>query len=155
MMVLGRLLGAVPLKVWLVLIGTGVIGAGGWFAWQEYRAALTDASSAQQALDSAQAENAQRQLVIDALWQNAQRLEDQRRQLAETKADLTRTASNRLAHIRELQHDNDQIRRWADTRLPDRVSRLRERPAVTGAAAYHQSVLDAQPVHATGQPPDD
>jgi LysB family phage lysis regulatory protein len=146
---LGRAIGAVPLKVWLVLIGTGVVGAGGWFAWQEYRTALTDAAAARQALDAAQAENAQRQLVIDALWQNAQRLEEQRQQLNDTKADLERTASNRLTRLRELIHENAELRAWAGTRLPDAVIRLRERPAVTGAADYRQALRDAQPM----QPP--
>lgn len=152
---LGRALGAVPLKIWLVLIGTGVVGAGGWFAWQEYRSALTDAASAQQALDTAQAESAQRQLVIHALWQNAQRLEDQRRHLNDTKADLQRIASNRLARLRELIHENAELRAWAGTRLPDAVIRLRERPAVTGTADYRQALRDAQPVQPPGERTDD
>ena len=151
---LGRVLGAIPLKVWLVLLGAGVVGAGGWMAWQEYRTALAEAASARQALDTARAESAQRQLVIDALWRNAQSLEDRRRQLAETQADLTRTASNRLAHIQELQHENARIRRWADTRLPDAIGRMRDRPAVTGADAYREALPDTESVHASGQPSD-
>ncbi|WP_280569414.1 Rz-like lysis system protein LysB [Chromohalobacter sp. 296-RDG] len=155
MALLGRFLGGVPLKVWLVLIGTGLVGAGGWFAWQEYRTALTDAASARQALDTAQAESAQRQLVIDALWQNAQRLEDQRRQLNDTKTNLERTASNRLTRLRELIHENAELRAWAGTRLPDAVIRLRERPAVTGAADYRQALRDAQSVQPPRERPDD
>src|SRR5690625_6633474 len=34
--------------------------------------------------------------------------------------ELERTAGARLARIQELQHENDQLREWASTRLPDR-----------------------------------
>ncbi|OHV11205.1 hypothetical protein BH688_07730 [Kushneria phosphatilytica] len=152
---LGRVLGAIPIRVWLIIAGTGLAGAGGWYAWHEYRTALTDAATARQARDTALAESAQRQLVIDALWDNAQRLETQRRALANTKAALERVASDRLEQIRSLQHDNEQIRQWADTRLPDRVIRLRNRPAVTGAANYRQALRDAEPLHPAGEPSHD
>ncbi|MEX5545246.1 Rz-like lysis system protein LysB [Pseudomonas pergaminensis] len=38
--------------------------------------------------------------------------------------------------IKELKFENDELRKWADQPLPDAARRLRERPALTGAAAY-------------------
>ncbi|WP_374684575.1 Rz-like lysis system protein LysB [Scandinavium manionii] len=44
----------------------------------------------------------------------------------------------RLNRIEELKRENDDLQRWADTLLPADVVRLRERPAVTGGAAYRE-----------------
>ncbi|MDN4366793.1 Rz-like lysis system protein LysB [Citrobacter portucalensis] len=38
--------------------------------------------------------------------------------------------------IEELKRENEDLRRWADTLLPPDVVRLRERPTITGGAAY-------------------
>lgn len=122
-----------------------------WALWERSEAADARADLAEQKLDESRQREQQAQLIIDALWNNAKRLESQRRALAEHKNALERTASDRLATIREMQRDNQALREWADTRLPADVIRLRERPAVTGADAYHQSLRDAQPLHAPGE----
>lgn len=44
----------------------------------------------------------------------------------------------RLNRIEELKRENEDLQRWADTLLPADVVRLRERPAVTGGAAYRE-----------------
>ncbi|MCZ0930290.1 Rz-like lysis system protein LysB [Halomonas janggokensis] len=126
-----------------------------WALWQRLNAAEARAELAEQQLAESQQREAQHQVVIDALWANTQRLNSQRRDLARQQAALERTASHRLTTIEELQRDNATLRAWANSRLPDAISRLRRRPAVTGAEAYHQSVRDPQPLHPTGQPADD
>ncbi|WP_249977597.1 Rz-like lysis system protein LysB [Vreelandella olivaria] len=125
-----------------------------WALWQRTNAAEARADLAEQQLAESLQREAQHQVVINALWANARRQESQRRALAQQQAALTRTAANRLTTIEELHRENDTLRAWANTRLPDAVSRLRKRPAVTGAAAYHQSVRDAEPLHPPGQPTD-
>ena len=42
----------------------------------------------------------------------------------------------RQNRIEELKRENEDLRLWADTLLPPDVVRLRERPAITGGAAY-------------------
>ncbi|GHC17624.1 hypothetical protein GCM10010082_06090 [Kushneria pakistanensis] len=140
----------------LIITGALIAGLtlGGWALWQRGNAANARADQAEQQRDTAQQENQRRQVVIDALWENAQRLESQRRALAEQQTELARTASDRLEQIQELQRDNDEIREWAGTRLPADVIRLRQRSAVTGAAAYRQSVRDPDALHATGESSD-
>jgi LysB family phage lysis regulatory protein len=54
---------------------------------------------------------------------------------AEQTATLLRTRQHR---IEELKHENDDLRRWADTPLPADIIRLRERPALAGGAAYRE-----------------
>ncbi|MFP2424274.1 Rz-like lysis system protein LysB [Pseudescherichia vulneris] len=44
----------------------------------------------------------------------------------------------RQNRIEELKRENDDLRRWADTLLPPDVVRLRERPILTGGAAYRE-----------------
>lgn len=118
-----------------------------WALWQRTNAAEARADLAEQQLTESQQREQESLVVIDALWENARRLEAQRRALDEQQAALTRAASNRLTTIEELQRENATLRDWAGTRLPSPVIRLRNRPAVTGAHAYYQSVRDAQPLH--------
>lgn len=145
-----------PLVRWgllfFLLIGLAV---GGWALWERGNAAQQHAARLSDQRDRAQQESRQRQVVIEALWDNAERLADQRRALNDTLATLERTASDRLASLEELQRENAELRAWADTRLPEPVIRLRDRNAVTGAAAYREALRDPVSLHAAGQPSDD
>ena len=49
---------------------------------------------------------------------------------------LRQSLATRERTIEELKRENDELRKWADQPLPDAARRLRERPALTGAAAY-------------------
>ncbi|MBL1266242.1 MAG: hypothetical protein COA87_000460 [Halomonas sp.] len=119
-----------------------------WALWQRTNAAEARADLAEQQLAESLQREAQKEVVINALWDNARRQANQRRALAQQQASLARTASNRLTTIEELHRENETLRAWATAPLPDAVSRMRRRPAVTGADAYHQSVRDAEPLHA-------
>ena len=143
---MNRLLAALAILA-LVIVVT-------WAFWQRTNAAEARADLAEQQLAESLQREAQHQVVINALWANARRQETQRRALAQQQSALSRTASHRLTSIEELQRENATLRAWANTRLPDAVSRLRKRPAVTGAAAYHQSVRDPEPLHSIGQSSD-
>lgn len=125
-----------------------------WALWQRTNAAEARADLAEQQLTESLQREQQHKLVINALWDNARRQANQRRALAQQQAELSRTASNRLTTIEELHRENATLRAWANARLPDTISRLRRRPAVTGADAYHQSVRDAQPLLLTREQPE-
>lgn len=125
-----------------------------WALWQRTNAAEARAELAEQQLTESLQREQQHKLVINALWDNARRQANQRRALAQQQAELSRTASNRLTTIEELHRENATLRAWANARLPDTISRLRRRPAVTGADAYHQSVRDAQPLLLTREQPE-
>lgn len=122
-----------------------------WALWQRTNAAEARADLAEQQLAESMQREAQNMVVINALWDNARRQANQRRALAQQQASLARTASNRLTTIEELHRENETLRAWATAPLPDAISRMRQRPAVTGADAYHQSVRDPEPLHAPRQ----
>ncbi|AZM95159.1 Rz-like lysis system protein LysB [Vreelandella venusta] len=122
-----------------------------WALWQRTHAAEARANLAEQQLAQSRQREEESKVVINALWENARRLESQRRALADQQATLSRTAASRLATIEELHRENATLRAWASTPLPSAVIRLRKRPAVTGARDYHQSVRDAQPLHPSGE----
>lgn len=138
-----RLLAALAI-LGLVLVVT-------WALWQRTNAAEARADLAEQQLAESIQREAQNRVVINALWDNARRQANQRRALAKQQASLARTASNRLTTIEELHRENETLRAWATAPLPDAISRMRQRPAVTGADAYHQSVRDAEPLHPSRQ----
>jgi LysB family phage lysis regulatory protein len=117
-----------------------------WALWQRSTAFEARADLAEQQLAASQKREQEGLVIIDALWENARRLEAQRRVLAEQQAALSQTAANRLATIEELQRENATLRAWANTHLPSAVIRLRKRPAVTGARDYYQSLRDAEPL---------
>ncbi|MCP1508250.1 LysB family phage lysis regulatory protein [Pseudomonas marginalis] len=72
-----------------------------------------------------------------------------------TQQDLLRQGlAKRERTIEELKRENTELRDWAAQPLPDAARRLRERPAVTGAAAYRDWLSGRGAVPPTGdQPP--
>ncbi|EKN5927801.1 LysB family phage lysis regulatory protein [Yersinia enterocolitica] len=88
------------------------------------------------------------QLIALALTANAnnQAQAHLRQQVASTDQLL----AQRNNQIKRLYRENETLRRWADTPLPDDIIRLRQRPAFTGAADYRQwlSASGAVPISA-------
>lgn len=70
-----------------------------------------------------------------------------------TLTTITSRLQERSTRLHQLERDNETLRNWADTALPESVIRLRQRPALTGAAAYRDwlSASDALPT-ASGEP---
>jgi LysB family phage lysis regulatory protein len=87
--------------------------------------------------------------ALDLANKNAQDLQ-------RSQDQLRGALSQREIDIRKLQHDTAELQHWADQPLPDTIIRLRQRPAITGSAAYSEYLSSHQPLHAVGeQPPDD
>lgn len=55
--------------------------------------------------------------------------------------------------MRKLEQDNDEIRMWAGTRLPDPVMRMHQRPALSGAAGYRKWLSSRDTMPTAGQRP--
>lgn len=72
-----------------------------------------------------------------------------------TQQDLLRQGlAKRERTIEELKRENSELRDWATQLLPDAARRLRERPAITGAAAYRDWLSGRSAVPpASDQPP--
>ena len=57
-------------------------------------------------------------------------------QLERTQDEIRNALDQRTFDIERLKNENPQVRSWADSLLPDPIARLRQRPAITGTAAY-------------------
>lgn len=101
----------------------------------------------EQARAQAQHASDQRQQVIDRLYQHISTLDAQQQQHAQQQAELTRLASDRSSALKELEHANDTLRQWADTRMPEPIGRLRSHNALTGADAYREHLRRPEAVH--------
>lgn len=55
--------------------------------------------------------------------------------------------------IEELKRENAELRLWADQPLPDAARRMRQRPAITGAAAYRDWLSGRGALHPVGDQP--
>ncbi|WP_373920347.1 Rz-like lysis system protein LysB [Yersinia kristensenii] len=101
----------------------------------------------QQAADSSSKND---QLIALALTANANN--QAQAQLRQQVASADQLLAQRNSQIKRLYRENETLRRWADTPLPDDIIRLRQRPAFTGAADYRQwlSESHALPIPGSG-----
>lgn len=117
---------------------------------QTYR--LADAR--QVVIDKQAAETASKngQLIALALTANANN--QAQAQLRQQVASADQLLAQRNSQIKRLYRENETLRRWADTPLPDDIIRLRQRPAITGAANYRQWLSESHtlPVSGSGSP---
>lgn len=71
-------------------------------------------------------------------------------QLERKQEDFRNALDQRTFDFEKLKNENPEIRSWADTLLPDPVARLRERPALTGSAAYAEHLRTRDAVQPAG-----
>ncbi|MBW5846057.1 Rz-like lysis system protein LysB [Yersinia enterocolitica] len=76
------------------------------------------------------------QLIALALTANANN--QAQAHLRQQVASADQLLAQRNSQIKRLYRENETLRRWADTPLPDDIIRLRRRPAIIGAADYRQ-----------------
>ncbi|MBL4980499.1 Rz-like lysis system protein LysB [Pseudomonas fluorescens] len=89
-------------------------------------------SAAKTARDDADRNLATANTLTTTLQQERESQSALRAQQDQLRLDLAKRART----IEELKLENDELRNWAIQPLPDAARRLRERPALTGAAAY-------------------
>ncbi|MGM7746136.1 Rz-like lysis system protein LysB [Yersinia enterocolitica] len=70
--------------------------------------------------------------------------------LRQQVASADQLLAQRNSQIKRLYRENETLRRWADTPLPDDIVRLRQRPAFTGAADYRQWLSESHGVPVSG-----
>ncbi|RFU89010.1 MULTISPECIES: Rz-like lysis system protein LysB [Citrobacter] len=68
---------------------------------------------------------------------------------------LAAAVAGRDQRLKELINENHEVKRWADTRLPDAVIRLQQRPAITGSEGYHAYLSGGVALHPDSQPAGD
>ena len=70
--------------------------------------------------------------------------------LRSVQNQLRQGLATRQRTIEDLKRENAELRLWADQRLPDAARRMRERPAITGAAAYRDWLSGRSALHPVG-----
>lgn len=108
---------------------------------------------AQDAAKTARDDADRNQATADTLTATLQQERDAQSSLR-TQQDLLRQGlAKRERTIEELKRENAELRDWAAQPLPDAARRLRERPALTGAAAYRDWLSGRSALPTAGDQP--
>ncbi|MGY2142217.1 Rz-like lysis system protein LysB [Pseudomonas azotoformans] len=138
------------------LYGIALLGALALLIWsQEARIDVAEGKTdlAKAAAKTAR-EDADRNLqTANTLTDTLKHERDAQSQLRSQQDQLRQGLTNRERTIEVLKRENDELRKWADQPLPDAARRLRERPALTGAAAYRDWLSGRGAVRAAGDQP--
>lgn len=131
----------------------GAVGLLGWSQYQQHQASAARQRLAAEQLRSAQDEAQRHATVASTLNAALQAERAAQAQLQAAQQQLRQAHAASLTRIKELTRENADLRDWAAQPLPAAARRLRERPALTGAAGYrdwlsHRHALLATP----GQP---
>ncbi|NWD56295.1 LysB family phage lysis regulatory protein [Pseudomonas veronii] len=138
------------------LYGIALLGALALLIWgqqQRIDVAESQAARANDAVKTAR-EDADRNLATAKTLADTLQHERESQFAQRAQQDQLRQAlAKRERTIEELKRENDELRDWAAQPLPDAARRLRERPAITGAAAYRDWLSGRGAVPATGDKP--
>ncbi|VVN74820.1 Rz-like lysis system protein LysB [Pseudomonas fluorescens] len=139
------------------LYGLALLGALVLLIWvQETRIDVAEGKTerAQDAAKSARDDAARNLKTANTLADSLKQERNAQSALLAQQDQLRQSLATRERTIEELKRENDELRKWADQSLPDAARRLRERPALTGAAAYRDWLSGRSAVpSASDQPP--
>lgn len=123
---------------------------------QQQRLQLAEAATERAADRARQAEQAsvQRQAVITELTTALADERTAQTQLRKQQAKIRQQLTDREQQIKELTHENQQLRDWSGVALPAAAQRLRQRPSITGAAGYTTWLSGGGAVPTAGHQPD-
>lgn len=138
------------------LYGIALLGALALLIWgQEKRIDVAEGQT-QLAKDAAKTarDDADRNLATANMLSTTLKQErDAQSNLRTQKDQLRLSLAKRERTIEDLKRENSELRDWAAQPLPDAARRLRERPALTGAAAYRDWLSGRGAVPTTGDQP--
>ena len=121
------------------LYGMALLGALALFIWvqqQRIDVAEGEAARANDAAKTAREDANRNLLTANTLADTLQQERESQSALRAQQDQLRQALAKRGQTIEALKRENDELRDWAAQPLPDAARRLRERPALTGAAAY-------------------
>ncbi|NMZ50170.1 LysB family phage lysis regulatory protein [Pseudomonas poae] len=139
-----------------VLYGIVLLGALALLIWaQETRidVAQSKAKSATDAAKTARADADRNLKTANTLTDTLKQEREAQSALRLQKDQLRQSLANRERTVEELKRENAELRNWAAQPLPDAARRLRDRPAITGAAAYRDWLSGRSAVPPVGDQP--
>lgn len=138
------------------LYGFALLGALALLIWgQEKRIDVAEGQT-QLAKDAAKTarDDADRNLATaNTLSTTLKQERDAQSNLRTQQDQLRLSLAKRERTIEDLKRENSELRDWAAQPLPDAARRLRERPALTGAAAYRDWLSGRGAMPTTGDQP--
>ncbi|MGY2295018.1 Rz-like lysis system protein LysB [Pseudomonas yamanorum] len=138
------------------LYGLALLGALVLLIWvQETRIDVAEGKTEQaQAAARTARDDADRNLKIANTLADSLKQERNAQSTLRAQQDQQRQSlATRERTIEELKRENTELRDWASQPLPDAARRLRERPALTGAAAYRDWLSGRGAVPTSGDQP--
>lgn len=139
------------------LYGAGLIAALCLLIWSQQgriERAIEDRAAAQAQVQQAKREVAGHQQLISELARGLASERTAQVALRKQQTDIRQQLQKRQQRIKELTHENQLLRDWAATGLPDTAQRLRTRPAITGAADYQAWLSRSDALHPAGNESD-
>lgn len=138
------------------LYGIALLGALALLIWgQQQRINIAEGNTelAKAAAMTARADADRNLTTANTLTNTLKQERDAQSALRTQQDQLRQGLAKRERTIEELKHENAELRTWATQPLPDAARRLRERPALTGAAAYRDWLSGRSAVRAAGDQP--
>lgn len=139
-----------------LVVGTLLLAAvAGLIFSQHQRVELAEAATdraVDRALQAEQASN-RRQAVITELTTALVEERAAQAELRTQQGRIRQQLAERQQTIKDLTHENQQLRDWSGTELPDAARRLRARPAITGAADYQAWLSGGGAMRSAGDQP--
>ncbi|NMZ15912.1 LysB family phage lysis regulatory protein [Pseudomonas rhodesiae] len=138
------------------LYGIALLGALALLIWGQQQRINTAESQTDLAKSAAKKarEDADRNLATaNTLTATLKQERENQSALRAQQDQLRQALAKRARTIEELKRENDELRDWAAQPLPDAARRLRERPALTSAAAYRDWLSGRGAVPVAGDKP--
>ncbi|ROM60420.1 MULTISPECIES: Rz-like lysis system protein LysB [Pseudomonas] len=138
------------------LYGFALLGALALLIWgqqQRINVAEGKAELARDAAKTARADADRNLATANTLTATLKQERDTQSTLRIQQDQLRQGLAKRERTIEDLKRENSELRDWAAQPLPDAARRLRERPALTGAAAYRDWLSGRGAVPTTGDQP--
>jgi LysB family phage lysis regulatory protein len=139
---------AIALRVLAIALVVLAIVAG-WFYVKALRAELVDA---QNTARSAQETVGRRDATIADMQKKEREHTTALAQLEAKRERIAASLAQTETDFEALKHENEALRAWADSPLPDDVVRLYSRPAITGADDW-LAMRAGHALHAAGDGP--
>jgi LysB family phage lysis regulatory protein len=124
-----------------------------WGQSQRIEAADMRAELANQAASTARDRATRSEETAAQLQKTLQEERAAQSKLRGVQDQLRQGLAARQRTIEELKRENAELRLWADQPLPDAARRMRQRPAITGAAAYRDWLSGRGALHLVGDQP--
>lgn len=121
-----------------------------WGQSQRIEVADVKADLADQAASTARARATRSEETAAQLQASLQEERAAQAKLRSVQDQLRQGLASRQRMIEDLKRENAELRLWADQPLPDAARRMRERPAITGAAAYRDWLSGRGALHPIG-----